>query len=233
MGCCYRLCEEQTASWPTARANCALLKSRENLSMSRRSQNLYRFVLFLETQWGVEGRMFPFFLSVYLPSLPLSPSSLFHRSLPLSQSCSLPSLTAFLWIIFMLSLPLFLFCLSLPLSLGLFSALQLFPYHMNASVTSATTEDTCHLGHPDWLKFQRVQCRWVGGGLTGGSATDTTDRDCAQMLALQVWVQENFWSGLQHFFSSQATVITVIHSFTVVTSALSNLSSCTPLPTCP
>ncbi len=95
MGCCYRLCEEQTASWPTARANCALLKSRENLSMSRRSQNLCRFVLFLETQWGVEGRMFPFFLSVYLPSLPLSPSSLFHRSLPLSQSCSLPSLTAF------------------------------------------------------------------------------------------------------------------------------------------
>ncbi len=175
MGCCYRFCEEQTASWPTARANCALLKSRENLSMSRRSQNLCRFVLFLETQWGVEGRMFPFFLSVYLPSLPLSPSSLFHRSLPLSQSCSLPSLTAFLWIIFMLSLPLFLFCLSLPLSLGLFSALQLFPYHMNAPVTSATTEDTCHLGHPDWLKFQRVQCRWVGGGLTGGSATDTTE----------------------------------------------------------
>ncbi len=49
MGCCYRLYEEQTASWPTARANCALLKSRENLSMSRRSQNLCRFVLFLET----------------------------------------------------------------------------------------------------------------------------------------------------------------------------------------
>ncbi|KAK9979375.1 hypothetical protein ABG768_012806 [Culter alburnus] len=36
-------------------------------------------------------------------------------------------------------------------------SLQLFPYRMNAPVTSATTEDTCLLGHPDWLKFQRVQ----------------------------------------------------------------------------
>ncbi|ROL44620.1 hypothetical protein DPX16_18331 [Anabarilius grahami] len=33
--------------------------------------------------------------------------------------------------------------------------LDLFPYRMNAPVTSATTEDTCLLGHPDWLKFQR------------------------------------------------------------------------------
>lgn len=112
-------------------------------------------------------------LSLCLSPIP-SPFLLFSLLVP--SFTAMPSLTAFFAISFYAISPsFFILCLSLSLSLCLFSALQLFPYRMNAPVTSATTEDTCLLGHPDWLKFQRVQCRWVGGGLTGGSATDSTE----------------------------------------------------------
>lgn len=148
--------------------------------------------------------------NVPILSLCLSPipSPFFHCSFTAMLS---PFFNCFfLLFLFMLSPPLFfILCLSRSLSLCLFSALQLFAYRMNAPVTSATTEDTCLLGHPDWLKFQRVQCRWVGGGLTGGSATDST-KTVLKCWGSTTWVQANFWSGLQHFFSSRDTVITVI-----------------------
>lgn len=82
--------------------------------MSRRSQNLCRFVLFLETQWGVEGRMFPFFLSVYLPSLPPFSFLLFSLLVPSFTAMLSPFFNCFFCYFFLCYLSLsFLFCVSL------------------------------------------------------------------------------------------------------------------------
>lgn len=233
MGCCYRLYEEQTASWPTARANCALLKSRENLSMSRRSQNLCRFVLFLETQWGVEGRMFPFFLSVYLPSLPLSPSSLFHRSLPLSQSCSLPSLTAFFAISFYAISP----SLSI-LSLSPSPSVYFLLYSSSHIAWMPLSHPPPLRTHASWgiligWSFKESSVgEWVAVWLEG--VRQTARRLCSNAGAPSLSPRKFLkWASTLFLFPSHSNHSDSWECFTVVTSVLSNLSSCTPLPTCP
>lgn len=129
MGCFCRLCEEQTASWPTARANCALLKSRENLSMSRRSQNLCRFWAIFRNTVRCWRKNVPILSLCLSPIPPPFSFLLFHRSLPLSQSCSLPSLTAFFLAIsfhaIAPSLSILCLCPPLPLSIFCFTALPI------------------------------------------------------------------------------------------------------------